>query len=320
MPILGLGTSTPENSQDRSQVAQAVYDAISLGYRHIDTAWFYQVEDQVGQGARKAMDEGLVKREDLFIVTKVWVSNLSREAVLRQTEESLANLNLDYIDCLLVHWPVPMKNVGKDPGEEPFPMDAEGNPLYDESVDIHTETWPALEECVKRGWTKAIGVSNYNTQQIEELMKVATIKPIINQVESTPFLAQNKLKEVCDKYKIHLTAYSPLGQSARQNKDGTWARHPIRAALFNNEIIKSIAEKHSKSVSQILLKFHTERGISVIPKSVNKGRIAENMNIFDFTLDDGDMKSLATLNIGWRSILNIPLSGSKFYPLHEQGL
>lgn len=320
MPILGLGTSTPEKSEDRQQIARAVYDAISVGYRHIDTAWLYRVEDQVGNGVKQAIDEGLVKREDLFIVTKVWVWNLSRDALLRQTQESLANLQLDYVDCLLVHWPVPMKDLGRNPDSECFPIGSDGQPAFDESVDIHNETWPALEECVKRGWTKSIGVSNYSTQQIEELMKVAKIAPAVNQVESTPFLAQNKLKAVCDKYGIVLTAYSPLGQSSRPNKDGTWAPHPLRTALFSNEAIKSIAEKHSKTVGQILLKFHTDRGVAVIPKSVNKNRMAENTNIFDFSLDESDWKALAPLNTGWRSIPNSILSGSKNYPLHEDGM
>ena len=321
MPALALGTwSAPENSEERQQVAKAVYDAISLGYRHIDTAWFYEVEDKVGEGARLAIKEGLVKREDLFIVTKIWVWNLSHDAVLRQAQESLANLQLDYIDCLLIHWPVPMKNVGKSPSEQPFPLDSNGNPLYDDSVDIHNETWPALEECFKRGWAKSIGVSNYSTQQIEDLMKVAKIKPVVNQVESTPFLAQSKLKAVCDKHNIILTAYSPLGTSGIQNKDGTWSGHPLRNALFSNEVIKSLAEKYSKSIGQILLRFHTDRGVAVIPKSTSKNRIEENMKIFDFSFDENDWDALSSINFGWRSIINVPLSESKNYPLNQLGL
>lgn len=323
LPLLGLGTSTRESSDDRTQVRDAVYDAISLGYRHIDTAWLYLVEDQVGEGVRAAIKDGLVKREDMFIVTKVWVWNLSYDNVLKQAKESLDTLGLDYIDALLIHWPVPMKNFRSDRDGEPFPLDENGKPAYDDSVDIHKDTWPAMEECVKRGYTKSIGVSNYSIEQIEDLMKVAKIKPVVNQVESTPFLAQNKLKAVCEKYGIVITAYSPLGQSALKQSDGSWAPHPVRTKLFSNEVIKSLSEKYSKTVGQILLKFHTDRGVPVIPKSVNKGRMAENMNIFDFSFDESDWKALETLNIGLRSIGDSSghdvLSGSRYYPLKDDG-
>ena len=318
-PILGLGTSANVLSGDRDKVEQAVYDAIVAGYRHIDTAFMYEVEDKVGLAVKRAIDEGIVKRSDMFIVTKVWCTKLRPEKVAESARQSLKNLGMDYIDLFLVHWPVALKDHPTEDGKpwNSWPTKPDGTPDEDTDLDIFTETWPAMEKLKEEGLVKSIGVSNFNTKQIEKLLSVCKIKPSVNQVESTPFLNQEKLKAVCDKYGIVLTAYSPFGGSPKA-KDGQLIPHEVKVGLWENPTIKSLATKYGKSVGQILLKFHVQRGVMVIPKSVTKERIIENANIFDFELTPEEMASLIALNTGVRSIYPEGLSPCKNFPLNEE--
>lgn len=316
-PLLGLGTYGSEASGDREKVEQAVYDAISVGYRHIDTAWVYRVEGAVGSAIKRAIEDGLVQRSDLYVVTKVWSVNFKRDQVIASARESLRNLRLDYVDLLLVHWPVAMKDDGKG---SMFPTDEAGNPLIDDTIDIHGETWKAFEECVKQGLTKSIGISNYNKRQIESLFASGLeIKPVVNQVESHPLLSQKKLLDVCTKHGIVLTAYSAFGGSPKYDAAADkWYDHPVKVELMNNEFIKSLAAKYNKTVSQILLKFHTARNVAVIPKTVTKSRMIENMSIFDFDLTKDEITQLESMDKGARTVLNEKMSGSKNYPFNDE--
>lgn len=316
-PLLGLGTYGSEKSGDREKIEEAVYDAISLGYRHIDTAWVYRVEGAVGAAIKRAIEDGLVKREELYIVTKVWSINFKREKVVESARESLRNLRLDYVDLLLVHWPVAMKDDGKG---SMFPTDEEGNPLIDDSIDINGETWKGMEDCFKQGLTKSIGVSNYNKRQIESLFASGLeVKPVVNQVESHPLLSQRKLLDACTKHGIVLTAYSAFGGSPKYDEAADkWFDHPVKVALYNNDLIKSLAEKYNKTVSQILLKFQTSRNVAVIPKTVTKSRLVENMSIFDFDLTPDELSQLEALDKGSRTVMNEKMSGSKNYPFNDE--
>lgn len=164
MPILGLGTFLGGNAtaDDRQKVYQAVRDAIDAGYRHIDTAHIYGIEDEVGRAVNDAIKSGTVKREELFIVTKLWLRMYKRDQVVPALRESLSKLKLEYVDLYLMHWPMPIVSDS--------PQDA---PEMDNQLDIYSETWPGMEECVQLGLAKLIGVSNFNSQQIDQLMKVS---------------------------------------------------------------------------------------------------------------------------------------------------
>ena len=317
MPILGLGTYADETSGDREKVEQAVYDAISLGYRHIDTAYLYKVEENVGRGAKRAIDEGIVKREDLFIVTKVWMYNLSRERLLAQAKQSNEKLGLGYIDLLLVHFPIPLKDTGKY-FRGMFPLDENGEPAIQDEVDIYNETWRAMEETVDLGISKSIGVSNYNISQLKTLLEMAKIKPVTNQVECHPYLQQKKLIAFAKEHGVTITAYSPFGGGLRRNDKGELQPVEFRQDLWEEEAIKSLAAKYNKTVNQILLRFQIDRGVIVIPKTVNKDRLVENANIFDFSLTPEDLASLDALDSGKRRVELLHLTSSKYYPFHEE--
>lgn len=312
IPIIGLGTYGHPDSGDRDKTSQAVKDAIAAGYRHIDTAYVYEIEEAVGKAINESISEGVVKREELFITTKLHLIDFRRERVVPAAKKSLALLGLDYLDLYLAHWPVPLKNVDGNL----LPLDGDGKLLLDDDVDIYNETWKGLEEVKKLGLAKSIGISNFNSVQIDKLLEVAKIRPVVNQVESHPFLNQRKLRDFCSERGIVLTAYSPLGGSPFDVSKNS-ERHltpDVRAGLFENADIKALAAKYNKSVGQILLKFQVQRGISVIPKSVNKSRIAENASIFDFLLTAEEIEKLEGLNANLRYIAAEPYMPSKYYP------
>lgn len=181
-----------------------------------------------------------------------------------------------------------------------------------------TETWPAMEKLKEDGLAKSIGVSNFNTKQIEQLVAACKVKPSMNQVESSPYLTQEKLREVCKEHGIVLTAYCPLGGSPRPNKEGEVGETDIRKSLFENDTVKQLAEKHGKKPSQILLKFHVQRGVVVIPKSVTKERIIENADIFDFELTEEELASLIALNRNERIVSLEAMKRCKNFPFDEE--
>ena len=314
IPILGLGTYS-QDSGDREKTEQAVYDAICHGYRHIDTAWLYKVEKQVGRGARRAIEEGIVKREDLFITTKIWCIHMRRDALIAQAKQSNEALGLGYIDLLLVHWPVALKDTGR-PGI--FPLNESGEPVLDDDLDINAETWPAMEETVRLGIAKSIGVSNYNTRQLKSLLEVAKIKPVNNQVECTPYLPQKKLIALAKEHGVTITAYSPFGGGPRETPEGDLKPRQLRVDLWEEPKVKALAAKYNKTVNQILLRFHIERGLIVIPKTVNKSRLIENADVFDFSLTSDEVASLEALEDGRRLVEHRFLSISKDYPFNEE--
>ncbi|KAJ5635046.1 uncharacterized protein N7484_008359 [Penicillium longicatenatum] len=252
IPALGLGTwqSAP------GEVARAVSHAIKVGYRHIDTALCYGNEHEVGQGIKEAIDAGIVKREELFITTKLWCSFHAR--VEEGLEESLKNLGLDYLDLYLMHWPLAMNPKGNHPI---FPKLADGSRDIDHSHS-HVTTWKSMEKLVGSGKVKAIGVSNCSVPYLEALLAEATIIPAANQIENHPSLPQQEIVDFCNQKGIHITAYSPLGSTG--------------SPLFTAEPIVAVAKKRGVTPATVLLSWHIARGSSVLAKSVTPSRIEAN--------------------------------------------
>ncbi|MEC1530184.1 glyoxal/methylglyoxal reductase [Bacillus spizizenii] len=246
MPWFGLGVFKVENG---SEATESVKAAIKNGYRSIDTAAIYKNEEGVGIGIK----ESGVAREELFITSKVWNEDQGYETTLAAFEKSLERLQLDYLDLYLIHWP------GKDK---------------------YKDTWRALEKLYKDGKIRAIGVSNFQVHHLEELLKDAEIKPMVNQVEFHPRLTQKELRDYCKEQGIQLEAWSPL----------------MQGQLLDNEVLTQIAEKHNKSVAQLILRWDLQHEVVTIPKSIKEHRIIENADIFDFELSQEDMDKIDALN------------------------
>ncbi|WP_026695880.1 aldo/keto reductase [Peribacillus kribbensis] len=250
MPWFGLGVFKVEEGPE---LVNAVSFAIKHGYRSIDTAAIYANEEGVGEGIRKGMKEAGVSREDLFITSKVWNSDLGYESTLAAYETSLKKLGLDYLDLYLIHWPVEGK---------------------------YKEAWRALEHLYKQGKVRAIGVSNFQVHHLEDLVRNAEIKPMINQVEYHPRLTQSKVKSYCEENGIQLEAWSPL----------------MQGQLLENADLREIADKHGKSTAQVILRWDLQNGVITIPKSTKEHRITENADIFDFELSKEEMEKINSMN------------------------
>jgi len=303
-PLFGLGTwkSKP------GEVTQAVKDAIDIGYRHIDCAHVYQNEKEVGEAIKAKIAEGVVKREDLYITSKLWNIFHEPERVEPALKTTLNNLGLEYVDLYLIHWPFAFKYSG----DELFPIKSQ-NPLEFDGSDVdYVDTWKAMEQVNEKGLAKSIGISNFNRKQIERLLESAKIVPVTNQVECSPYLNQSKLIEFCKSKGITITAYSPLGSPDRPN------RKPTDPVLLEDPKFKEIAAKYKKTPAQIVLRYQVQRGLITIPKSVTKSRIAENFDIFDFELSADDMAHLNSFDCNGRTCGFNGNENHKYYPFHDE--
>ncbi|KAK4792070.1 hypothetical protein SAY86_022505 [Trapa natans] len=272
MPVIGLGTAA--DPLDEAAMKSAVIEGLSLGYRHFDTASMYGSEVPLGDVIAEALDLGLVgSRKELFITSKLWCSDAHADRVVPALKESLRKLRLEYLDLYLVHWPISCK-----PGTYVYPVDSEDlMPMDFESV------WGAMEECQRLGLTKSIGVSNFSCKKLETILSFATIPPSVNQVEMNPVWQQKKLREFCKEKGITITAFSPLG--ARGTNWGT-------NLVMENETLQEIAEARGKSIAQVCLRWIYEQGATSVVKSFNKGRMRENLEIFDWELGEGDLRRI----------------------------
>ncbi|CAL4067972.1 unnamed protein product, partial [Meganyctiphanes norvegica] len=279
MPVLGLGTW---NSKP-GEVAAAVKAAIDAGYRHFDCAMCYKNEKEIGGALKEKMQDGTVKREELFITSKLWNTFHSREIVVLTCKKSLEDLGLAYLDLYLIHWPTGFKE-----GEGFDPVGPDGN--YIASDIDYTETWEGMQDCVDAGIVKSIGVSNFDAKQVDRILDMCKIKPVINQFECHPYLNRKELVSHCQRKTVAVTAYSPFACPNRP-----WAK-PTDPLLLDEPAIKGIAKKYNKSPAHVLIRYQIQRDIIVIPKSVTPSQIESNFQVFDFELTKDDMAKIDNLD------------------------
>ncbi len=247
MPKLGFGT----NTLGGPVAAQCVADAISVGYRLIDTAHVYGNEEAVGAGIKKSG----INREELFITSKLWVDDSGYEGTKKAFQTSIGKLGLDYLDLYLIHRPR---------------GDVKGS-------------WKAMEELYEAGKIRAIGVSNFEPGQLDELLSYARIKPVINQIETHVFFQEHIAYDYLSNTEVRMEAWSPFAAG--------------RNGIFSNPTLAAIGQKHRKSIAQVCLRWHFQRGIVAIPRSSQKAHMIENLDIFDFELDSSDLKTISTLDL-----------------------
>ena len=266
--------------------------ALENGYRHIDTAYFYQNEADIGKAVNEKVTSGEIKRVEIFVVTKLWNIHHDPARVEAACRKSLTNLGLDYIDLYLIHSPMGFEY--REP-EDLNPKDKDGNLAFTD-VD-YLDTWKAMEKLVDLGIVRSIGVSNFNSEQITRILENCRIKPVTNQVECSPSLNQKKLIEFCKARDITVTAYSPLTRPHFYEKDNTL---PKPAQL--DPKVEEIGKKYNKTPAQVVLRYLVHNGAIPIPKSSNEGRIKENINIFDFELTPDELAIMDSFNTGQRSV------------------
>ncbi|XP_056637341.1 uncharacterized protein LOC130445626 [Diorhabda sublineata] len=312
IPSIGLGTWM---STDETELETALNAAIEAGYRHIDTAIVYHNESLIGRILKGWFSSGKLRREDFFITTKLPIAGLHEDRVEMFIKKSLENLQLDYLDLYLIHFPVASNYVGLDvtPPDQ-FKL---------EPVDHHL-VWKKMEEQVDAGRTRAIGLSNFNENQIQKLLKSCRIQPACLQIEVHLFMQQKELINFCHKNHILVIAYSPLGNPG-YNKflNVIGQKEKQLPSALDNPIVKSVADKYKKSPGQVLLRFLIEKDIIPIPKSVSPKRIRENIDVFDFTLDKEDIHKLENVDRGEESrICDFsffpPLLESEHFPFVKQ--
>jgi len=276
-PLQAVGFGTASFPFVAEDVKNAVLAALDLGYRHIDTASVYGSEQVVGEAVTEATRRGVIaSRGEVFVTTKVWCTQCHPDLVLPSLKESLQKLQMEYVDLYLVHWPMSVKPSKPHlfmKREDIVPMDLRG-------------VWEAMEECHRLGLAKMIGVSNFTTRKLQELLAIAKIPPAVNQVELNPVWQQKKLIEFCKEKGIHVTAYSPLGGQTRTSQTN---------AVLHCEALKEIAEARGKSVAQISLRWIYEQGASMVAKSMKKERLEKNIEIFDWELTDEDRFKIAQI-------------------------
>jgi len=274
LPSIGLGTWLSK----KNEVYEAVIEAIKIGYRHFDCAYIYQNEKEIGKALSHSMQTGIVKREDLFITSKLWNSDHAPESVEKAIRRSLDDLQLEYLDLYLIHWPVAFKTGHEQAQSISDLASLVEMPIY--------KTWQAMEETKKMGLSKHIGVSNFNISKLNQLLDNCTIKPEVNQVELHPFFQQNELVRFCKENNMLVTAYSPLG-----------SRHLVNSedGIVQDELILKIAQKHNCKPTQAVLAWGIERGTAIIPKSIQPSRIKENFESINVELDTADLLEMASL-------------------------
>ncbi len=313
-PTLGLGLW----KIDQASAAGVVSTALQAGYRHLDGACDYGNEAACGDGLQSALQRGVVKREDVWVTSKLWNTYHHTEHVEAACRKSLADWQLDYFDLYLIHFPISLAFV---PFEDRYPPGWFFNPadpgegMLIDPVPI-IETWRAMEQLVDRGLVRHIGVSNFGCSLLRDLLSQARIRPAVLQIESHPYLVQSKLVRYCQAESVAVTAFSPLGAGSYIPLGMATSEQSV----LNEARIVGIAKKHGRTPAQVVLRWGVQRGTAVIPKTSRSERLIENINIYDFQLSDEEMKLISSLDRHQR--FNDPgvfceQAFNTFFPIYE---
>ncbi|KAI4300085.1 hypothetical protein L6164_033501 [Bauhinia variegata] len=286
IPIIGLGVWRMEGKAIRD----LVINSIKIGYRHFDCAADYQNEAEVGEALAEAFSTGLVKREELFITTKLW--NSDHGHVVEACKDSLKKLQLDYLDLYLVHFPIATRHTGV--GTTDSALGEDGVLDIDTTISLET-TWHAMEELVSLGLVRSIGISNYDIFLTRDCLAYSKIKPAVNQIETHPYFQRDSLVKFCQKHGICVTAHTPLGGAAANTEwFGT-------VSCLDDQVLKGLAEKYKKTAAQVALRWGIQRNTVVIPKTSKPERLKENFQVFDFELSEEDMKLINSIDRKYRT-------------------
>ncbi|MFT7527740.1 MAG: D-xylose reductase [Arenicella sp.] len=294
IPKIGFGLwKVPKQS-----CAEVVYQAIKTGYRHLDSASDYGNEVEVGNGIARAINDGLCSRDELWVTSKLWNTYHAPDNVGPAIQRTLNDLQLDYLDLYLIHFPIALAFVPFEqryPAQWLFDTNKPELGMQTEAVSL-SDTWFAMEKLIGTGQTRQIGICNYNTGLLQDLLNYARIKPAMLQIESHPYLAQEKLIRLCQLNHIPVTAFSPLGalsylelEMANQNE-----------SVLQQSVVKAAAQRLNKTPAQVVLRWGIQRGTAIIPKTSKPERLLENLNILDFSLSESEMNDLNKLNANRR--------------------
>ncbi|CAO1637321.1 unnamed protein product [Parajaminaea phylloscopi] len=316
IPQIGLGTWLSEPGE----VKAAVIHAVKTGYRHLDLARIYKNQEEIGEAFEELFKNGVVKREELFITSKLWNNAHKPEFVEKAYNHTLQQLKLEYLDLYLIHWPVAFVPTDNDILSDDKLMPANPKDSKVANLDLDTtlaQTWQALVDLKKAGKVKSIGVSNFIPSHIEGIIKATGVVPAVNQIEAHPLLPQEDLVQYCKFKDIHLTAYSPLGNSAnylaKSNED------PKKFDLINADEVQSVAKKLNAEPGQVLIAWGAQRGnFSIIPKSVNPKRIESNFKQIELSPEDHKTISDRIRTSGHKRF-NIPFAYSPVWSINVFG-
>ena len=290
LPAVGLGLW----KIDQAETAPVVRGAVKAGYRHFDAACDYGNEAETGEGFRSSIADGLCSRDELWITSKLWNTYHKPEHVRAACDRTLSDMGVDYLDLYLIHFPIAQKFV---PFEERYPPGWITDPNADEPC-VETElvpiadTWGAMEELVQAGLVKNIGISNFGTSLIRDLQAYASIQPSVLQIESHPYLTQEKLLRFCSESDIAVTAFSPLGALSYLQLDMATANDSV----LLQECVKEAAARTGKTPAQVVMRWGVQRGTSIVPKTSKPERLAENIALFDFELTEDEMTAISGLD------------------------
>jgi len=287
IPAVGFGTLIP----DAVKARQAIKVALEVGFRHLDCAEIYRNEDVVGDAMQDAFAAGTLKREDLFVTTKLWNNNHRPDRVGPAFEASLRRLRLDYVDCYLIHTPFAFQS-----GDEQYPRNEQGEPIYDAEVTL-VETWRAMERLVDEGRCRSIGLSDITLPKLKEIVAVARIKPAVVEVECHPYLPEQELLDFCREHGIVLLAFAPLG-------------HGMEPRITDDPVIKAIAQRIGKTPAQVALAWAVQRGTALLTTSTSPAHIRENFDISALPEDAmQEMQEGITTNIRLNAVVQTGLPG-----------
>ncbi|MBL6746565.1 MAG: aldo/keto reductase [Pseudomonadales bacterium] len=314
LPAVGFGLW----KIDKPDTANLVHAAVEAGYRHLDSAADYGNEKEAGEGIKSALAAGLCQREELWVTSKLWNTYHRPEHVRAACEKTLSDLGLDYLDLYLIHFPIALKFVDFDvryPPEWFFDPDAEAPRMEIDPVPLH-QTWAAMEDLKESGLVKHIGVCNYNSALLHDLMAYAKQKPEVLQVEAHPYLSQERLIKLAQDYGMTVTAFSPLGALSYVSLDMAAENESV----LETDAVKTAAARLGKTPAQVVLRWGVQRGTAIIPKTARKERLKENLALFDFELSAEEMQAISALNSNRR--FNDPAvfceaAFNTFYPIYD---